>query len=80
MKKTMDARLSPAEAARMLGVSVDRVRAWCESGRITSYRSMHNWRMIDRNELITFARKYPNLVAPPRQPFGDRITKRADVT
>ena len=54
-----DQRLTPNEAAKVLNVSTDQVRAWCESGELPSYRSIHGWRKIDRNELIVFARKLP---------------------
>lgn len=61
MKET---RVTPNEAAKLLGVPADRVRTWCEAGRFPSYRSVHGWRKIDRLELIAFAKKHPELVAP----------------
>lgn len=40
-----DTCVTPNEAAKLLGVSADLVRAWCESGQLPSYRSVHE---IDR--------------------------------
>ena len=62
MKRTGETRLTPKEAAQLLGVSVGRIRAWCESGELPSYRSLHRWRLIDRKELVAFARRSPPLV------------------
>ena len=60
----MGTRVTPNEAAKLLGVSADRIRAWCESGELPSYRSVTGWRKIDRQELIAFVRQHPELVAP----------------
>lgn len=43
-----DTRVTPNEAAKLLGVPADRVRTWGEEGRFPSYRSVHGWRKIDR--------------------------------
>ena len=63
MKKVGDTRVTPNEAAKLLGVSADKVRAWCESGELSSYNSVHHWRMIERKELIAFARAHPEIMA-----------------
>jgi len=52
-----DTRVTPNEAAKLLNVSADQVRQWCESGELPSYRSIHGWRKIDRKELIAFSRR-----------------------
>lgn len=62
-----DTRVTPNEAAKLLGVPADRVRVWCEEGRFPSYRSVHGWRQSDRLELIAFARQHPDLIAPPKR-------------
>lgn len=61
-----DSRVTPNQAAKLLGVSADQVRAWCESGSFKSYRSIKRWRKIERVELIAFAKRHPELVAPPK--------------
>jgi excisionase family DNA binding protein len=65
MKKKGEKRVTPNEAAKLLGVSAKRVRAWCDSGELPSYTSVHQWRMIDRNELIAFARRHPEIMGHP---------------
>jgi excisionase family DNA binding protein len=59
MKRVGEKRLTPNEAATLLNVSVEKVRAWCESGDLPSYRSVHKWRLIDRNDLIRFTKRFP---------------------
>ena len=41
MKRTGETRLTPKEAAQLLGVTVGLIRAWCESGELPSYWSLH---------------------------------------
>ena len=62
MKRTGETRLTPKEAAKLFGVSADRIRAWCEAGELPSYRSLHGWRLNERKELVAFARRSPPLV------------------
>lgn len=42
-------RVTPNEAAKLLGVSAEQVRRWRESGALSSYRSVQGWRKIDRH-------------------------------
>jgi len=62
-----DSRVTPNEAAKLLGVSADQVRAWCESGGLSSFRSIKGWRKMDRKALVAFAQKYPERVRPPKK-------------
>jgi excisionase family DNA binding protein len=64
MKPIGETRVTPKEAASLLGVPVDRVRKWCESGELASYRSVYKWRLIERSELIAFAKRHPERVSP----------------
>ena len=70
MANSKGTRMTPNEAAKLLGVPAGRVRAWCEEGRFPSYRSIHGWRKVDGLELIAFAQKHPELVAPSRRTSG----------
>ena len=51
--------LTPTDAARLLGVSPDSVRRWCEQGRIPGYRTPGgHWRIArrDLDPVDTFSR------------------------
>src|SRR2546426_10517770 len=56
------------EAAEMLGVSVDTVRRWADSGRLRSRRTDGGQRMIDGADLARFAAGHAP--APELQTIG----------
>jgi molybdopterin-binding protein len=61
--------LPVGEAARALGVSVDTLRRWERSGRITMHRDAANRRVVDQDEV---ARLGGHLAAPVDASFSAR--------
>jgi len=62
------ASYKPGQVAQMLGVSVDTVRRWADSGRIRTPRKAGGQRLFDRTELARFleetaASPEPDLIA-----------------
>ena len=47
---------SPSLAAQLLGVSIDTVRRWSDSGRLPTSRDDHGHRVIAGSDLAEFAR------------------------
>lgn len=54
------------QAAELLGVSVDTVRRWADSGRFETHRSDGGHRMVDGGELARFLTE----TAPAAEPEG----------
>ena len=54
----------PGEAAEMLGVSVDTVRRWADSGRLPTRRSAGGQRVIDGADLARFLADAPSAREP----------------
>jgi molybdopterin-binding protein len=50
----MVSSFKPGEAAELLGVSVDTVRRWADSGRLQTHRSEGGRRVIDGADLARF--------------------------
>jgi len=65
----MGRMLPVGEAARALGVSVDTLRRWERSGRITMHRDAANRRVVDQDEV---ARLGGHLAAPVDASFSAR--------
>ncbi len=51
MVKTMDHFVLPSEAARLLGLSVQRVRQLVDQGRLAARRGPRGMRLIERKAL-----------------------------
>lgn len=70
------------QAADILGVSVDTVRRWADSGRLATTRTPGGRRMVDGADLARFVRtlaeKHPSPTLPPesaRNHFTGIVTK-----
>lgn len=61
----------PGQAAELLGVSVDTVRRWADSGRLPTHRTEGGQRVIDGPDLARF------LAAAPHAPEPDVIVGRS---
>jgi molybdopterin-binding protein len=59
---TMGQMLPIGDAARALGVSVDTLRRWEKSGRITTARDSANRRVVDQDEVTRLGGHVPALV------------------
>jgi molybdopterin-binding protein len=54
----------PQTVAELLGVSVDTVRRWCDSGRLRTRRGPRGQRIIDGTELVRFLETTPRAPEP----------------
>ena len=68
-----------AEAARILGVSVNTVRNWAESGRLTVRRNpANNYRMFRSEDLEKFLREAAKpVVVPDNRKKMQRLSRRS---
>ena len=72
----------PGEAAQLLGVSVDTVRRWADSGRLATRRSAGGQRVIDGADLARLLAEAPPAAEPEafsaqsaRNRFTDIVTR-----
>jgi molybdopterin-binding protein len=68
------------EAAELLGVSVDSVRRWIDSGRLTAGRDEHGHRAIDGVDLAGFVRAQAGDPGPGSEESSARNRLRGIVT
>jgi molybdopterin-binding protein len=66
------------EAGEVLGVSVDTVRRWVDSGRISATRDQHGHRVIEGAALAEFARE--SAASEPNEASSARNRLRGIVT
>jgi molybdopterin-binding protein len=60
----MPSSYRPGQAAELLGVSVDTVRRWADSGRLKTRRSTGGQRLIDGADLARFLEEQGGTVDP----------------
>ena len=72
----------PAVVAELLGVSVDTVRRWCDSGRLPTTRTDGGQRLVDGVDLVRFLDTTPRAPEPEafvgqsaRNRFAGIVTK-----
>lgn len=56
---------APTDVARLLGVTADTVRRWCDEGRLASTKSDGGHRRIEGVELARFLTEAPGAFEPP---------------
>ena len=60
----MASQYRPGEVAELLGVSVDTVRRWCDSGRLKTSRSAGGHRMVRGRDLARYLREQEDAYEP----------------
>lgn len=70
MKKSEDKLLSIKEAAELMNVTIQTLRNWEKSGKITCYRTAGNHRRYDRDELLQTMQQFERPIIKRRITIG----------
>lgn len=65
--------MPPSDAARILGVSADTIRAWCDSGQLRCERTSSGHRLVRRSEVERVATERSAEPQTRRKPRRERV-------